>query len=146
MLKIRLQRAGRRNLPFYRIVVAEDRSPIKGRYLELLGHCNPLSRPKLLEVKKEKVEHWVSLGAHPSQTVARLLLKQGISVVEKFIEKRVMKPTRAERAAQEKIEKKESEAPKEESAPKESSSEGSSNEKVEKAETVPEVSTEKKAE
>ncbi len=89
MLKIRLQRKGRKNLPFYRVVVAESSKPVKGRFLEIVGHYNPVSKETVL--KAERVEFYIQNGAQPSQTVARLAVKNGMSALEKFIEKRVTK-------------------------------------------------------
>lgn len=90
MLKIRLQRKGRKNLPFYRIVVAESTKPVKGRFIEIVGHYDPVSKDVVL--KTERIEHYVGNGAQPSQTVARLATKNGMTSLEKFIEKRVSTP------------------------------------------------------
>lgn len=126
MLVIRMQRAGRKNHPFYRIVVAEKARPVKGRFLEKVGHYNPLSQPKEIVLNKERIEHWISMGATPSETTARMFAKNGISAAEKFIPTRIMKPSKAEikakAEAEEKAkaeaeaasEKKEKEAPAEE--------------------------------
>jgi len=96
VLRIRFQRIGRKNQPFYRLVLAEHARPVKTKFIELLGHYNPLVKPKILEVKADRVSYWVGVGAQPSQTVARLLAKNGIQGMEKFIEKRMMKPSNAE--------------------------------------------------
>lgn len=100
MLKIRLQRKGRRNRPFYRIVVAEKARAVQGRFLEIVGHYDPIKKDVVL--KADRIEYFVSHGAQPSQTVARLAVKQGITSLEKFIAKRVTKPTKeeAEKASQ----------------------------------------------
>ena len=86
MLKIRLQRTGRENVPTYRIVVAEKRDPVKGRFLEILGHYLPARKPAILEKNDERVQHWVAKGAIPSNTVARLFKKSGLKGMEKYIE------------------------------------------------------------
>ena len=99
MLRIRLRRGGKRNQPSYRVVVADKPAPRDGRFIENLGHYNPLTDPVTLEVKKDRVEHWMSLGAQPTETVHRLLYKHGI--IETEPPKRVTKPTRAEREAAE---------------------------------------------
>ena len=78
MLRIRLRRGGKRNQPSYRVVVADKPAPRDGRFIENLGHYNPLTDPVTLEVKKDRVEHWMSLGAQPTETVHRLLYKHGI--------------------------------------------------------------------
>ncbi|OIO52988.1 30S ribosomal protein S16 [Candidatus Peregrinibacteria bacterium CG1_02_54_53] len=87
MLIIRLQRTGRENLPTYRIVVAEKARPVKGKFLEILGHYLPARDPAVLEVTKERVEYWMQRGAAVSDTAARLLSKQGIENMEKYIQK-----------------------------------------------------------
>jgi small subunit ribosomal protein S16 len=71
LLKIRLRRMGLRNRPAYRVVVIDSRKARDGKYLESVGHYDP--RTKLLELKTERVEHWVSKGAQTSDTVGRLL-------------------------------------------------------------------------
>ena len=85
MLVIRLQRTGRKNLPSYRIVVAEKARPVKGKFLEILGHYLPAQNPPVFEVDQEQVAAWVKKGAIPSDTVARLLKRQGMKDMEKFI-------------------------------------------------------------
>lgn len=94
MLKIRLQRKGRRNRPFYRIVVAEKSNPVQGRFLEILGHYDPLNKETVF--KKDRIEYYLGNGAQPSQTVARLGTKNGINALEKFIKTRVTKPKKEE--------------------------------------------------
>ena len=69
MLRIRLRRGGKRNQPSYRVVVADKPAPRDGRFIENLGHYNPLTDPVTLEVKKDRIEHWMSLGAQPTETV-----------------------------------------------------------------------------
>ena len=85
MLKIRLQRTGRENVPTYRIVVAEKTSPAKGKFLEVLGHYLPAQNPVVFEHHDERILHWVKNGAIPSETVARLLFKAGIKEMQKYI-------------------------------------------------------------
>ena len=71
MLKIRLRRMGLRNRPAYRVVVIDSRKARDGEYLESVGHYDP--RTKLLDLKPERIGHWVSKGAQTSDTVGRLL-------------------------------------------------------------------------
>jgi len=71
LLKIRLRRVGLRNRPAYRVVVIDSRKARDGEYLESVGHYDP--RTKLLDLKTERIEHWVSRGAQTSDTVGRLL-------------------------------------------------------------------------
>jgi len=85
MLMIRLQRTGRENLPSYRLVVAQKSNPVKGGYLEIVGHYLPARNPVIFEHNDERILHWISKGAMPSETVARLLKKAGLKDMEKFI-------------------------------------------------------------
>ena len=80
MLVIRLSRKGRRNHPMYRIQVAENSMPTDGKFVEIVGSYNPTATDQPLEVKKERVEHWIKQGAQPSNTVARLLNKVGFNL------------------------------------------------------------------
>jgi len=77
MLVIRFLRRGKKNQPFFRIVVTDKRNPPKGgRFLEILGFYNPLTKEK--KVKAERVKHWLSIGAQPSDTVYNLLISEGV--------------------------------------------------------------------
>ena len=102
MLKIRLRRTGQKHQPSYRIVVADKDSPRDGRFVEILGHYNPRTEPVTFEVKADRVQHWVSQGAQPTETVHRLLHARGI--IESEPPKRVTKPSKAEREAAAKAE------------------------------------------
>jgi len=73
MLTIRMRRAGSKNRPFYRIVVAEARSGRDGRFVEVLGHYDPRTKPESVQIDRERLAHWVSAGANPSSTVRTLL-------------------------------------------------------------------------
>ena len=92
MLKIRLQRAGRKRMPVYRIVVAEHSMPIQGRFKEKLGSFVSGKKTETLNINVERVKYWISVGAQPSQTMARLLVDQGIKEAQKFIAARTQKP------------------------------------------------------
>ena len=81
-----MQRIGREGRPAYRIVVAEHSAPIKGKYIQLLGHYDPLANPKVFDLKPEVVEAWVKKGAKPSSTIARLLKGKGAKGMEGFID------------------------------------------------------------
>lgn len=87
MLVLRLQRTGRRNNPAFRLVVTEKSAPVKGKVKEYLGHYLPTRNPHVFEFKEERITHWISKGAQPSDTVARLLHKAGMKGTEKFIKK-----------------------------------------------------------
>lgn len=78
MLRIRLQRVGRKKQPTYRFVVSERARDTQGRALEILGSYNPTQSPKLFNIKKERVLHWINMGAQPSETVNNLLVTEGI--------------------------------------------------------------------
>src|SRR4029077_20831062 len=75
---IRLMRAGAKKRPFYRMVAADSRRQRDGRFLEILGHYNPLSQPYELVVHKDRVVSWISKGAQPSEQAASLLRSLGI--------------------------------------------------------------------
>lgn len=77
MLKIRLRRMGAKKAPFYRIVVADSRSPRDGAFVEEIGYYNPLTEPAELKVNNEKAADWVKKGAQPTDTVRALLKKSG---------------------------------------------------------------------
>jgi small subunit ribosomal protein S16 len=78
MVKIRLRRMGAKKQPTYRFVVADARSPRDGRFIEILGHYNPRSEPKTIEVDAEKAKAWLAKGAQPSETVRRLFAEKGL--------------------------------------------------------------------
>ena len=78
MVKIRLRRVGAKSKPSYRLVVADARSPRDGAFIDIIGHFNPLTDPETLVISEEKARHWLSQGAQPTDTAARLLTKAGI--------------------------------------------------------------------
>ena len=78
MVKIRLYRMGRRNRPFYRVVVADSRSPRNGKSIDIIGHYNPLTDPATISIDEEKALKWLRYGAQPTDTVRSLLGKLGI--------------------------------------------------------------------
>ena len=77
MLKIRLRRMGAKKAPFYRIVVADSRSPRDGAFVVEIGYYNPTSDPAELKVDNEKAAQWIKNGAQPTDTVRGLLKKSG---------------------------------------------------------------------
>ncbi|MBS4539772.1 30S ribosomal protein S16 [Clostridium sp. D2Q-11] len=83
-VKIRLKRMGAKKKPFYRIVVADSRSPRDGRFIEELGYYNPVSEPKEIKIDAEKAVKWLNNGAKPTDTVNTLFKNNG--VIEKFEE------------------------------------------------------------
>ena len=78
MVKIRLRRMGAKKAPFYRIVVADARSPRDGRCIEEIGTYNPLTEPAVINVDVEKAQTWIKNGAPPTDTVRGLLKKAGV--------------------------------------------------------------------
>lgn len=82
MVKIRLKRMGANKKPFYRIVVADSRSPRDGRFIEEIGYYNPVSDPKVVKINEEKALKWLGIGAQPTETVRNLFKNNG--VMEKF--------------------------------------------------------------
>ncbi|MCL2201835.1 MAG: 30S ribosomal protein S16 [Oscillospiraceae bacterium] len=75
MVKIRLRRMGAKKNPFYRIVVADSKSPRDGRFIEEIGTYNPLATPSIINVDVERAQYWVKNGAQPTDTVRALLKK-----------------------------------------------------------------------
>lgn len=76
---IRLMRAGAKKRPFYRVVAADSRRQRDGRFLEILGHYNPIAQPYELVVHRDKVETWLKAGAQPSEQCASLLRSLGMT-------------------------------------------------------------------
>lgn len=74
---IRLRRTGRTKKPAYRVVVADSRAARDGRFIEVIGHYNPLTTPATLEIKLDKAEEWIKKGAQPTNTVRVLLRRAG---------------------------------------------------------------------
>lgn len=95
MLKIRLARGGRKKSPYYRILVTEVTSPRDSNFIEKLGTYNPLL-PKdsvnRITIKKDRIEYWLSVGAQPSDKVAKLLIALGVKNAEKYAPKYQAKP------------------------------------------------------
>ena len=88
-VKIRLKRMGSKRKPFYRIVVADSRSPRDGRFIEAVGYYNPLTNPVDLKLNEEDILNWLQKGAQPSHTVRNLLDSKGI--MQKYHEARFAK-------------------------------------------------------
>ncbi|MBU6140643.1 MAG: 30S ribosomal protein S16 [Proteobacteria bacterium] len=87
MIKIRLSRGGRKAVPFYRILATNSTSPRDSKFLEKLGTYNPLlgdSDEKRVTIDKERIEHWLSVGAQPTQKVAKFLIALGVKGAEKY--------------------------------------------------------------
>ena len=77
-VKMRLTRMGAKKAPFYRVIVADSRSPRDGRSIEEIGYYNPLTEPAEIKIDADKAKKWLGNGAQPTETVKSLLKKSGI--------------------------------------------------------------------
>lgn len=77
MVKIRLRRMGKKKQPTYRIVVADDRSPRDGRFIENIGTYNPRTAPASVVIKEDRLTDWLSKGAQPTDSIRRVLVASG---------------------------------------------------------------------
>ena len=77
-VKIRLRRMGQKKAPFYRIIVADSRSPRDGKFIEEIGYSNPNVEPSDVKVNEELAQKWLSTGAQPTEIVSRLFKNAGI--------------------------------------------------------------------
>ena len=73
MVSIRLRRTGTTRRPSYRVVVTDSRSPRDGRFIEIIGHYNPLTQPPTVKIDRARAQAWIAKGAQPSNTVRRLM-------------------------------------------------------------------------
>jgi small subunit ribosomal protein S16 len=78
VVRIRLLRTGKRKQPSYRVVVSDQRAPRDGRFVEILGHYNPLTNPSLIEIDEDRALYWLGQGAQPSESATALLKRRGI--------------------------------------------------------------------
>ena len=78
MVKIRLKRMGMKKKPFYRVVVADERSPRDGRFIEEIGYYDPMKKPSDIKINKEKALDWMQKGAQPTDSVRILLKRSGV--------------------------------------------------------------------
>jgi len=76
MVKIRLQRFGKKKAPYYHIVVADSRSPRDGRIIEQIGTYDPMTEPSTLKLDRKKADEWIKNGARPTDTVKHLIEKE----------------------------------------------------------------------
>ena len=77
-VKIRLKRLGAKKSPFYRVIVADERAPRDGRFIDEIGYYNPLTEPAEIKIDADKAKKWIANGAQPTETVKSLLKKSGI--------------------------------------------------------------------
>jgi len=85
LLKIRLTRTGKKSQASYRVVLQEHSSPVKGKFIEVLGSYQPTTPSKSFTVDMDRVKHWISVGAQPSDSVAVQLKKLGVENMDQFI-------------------------------------------------------------
>jgi len=145
-LRIRLSRAGAKKRPFYRIVVADSRSPRDGRYIERLGTYNPMvakDNESRVILKQERISYWLSQGAKPSDRVARFLGEANMITLPERSEQtkqHLPRPKTLERIKEKEEAAPEEEAPKEEAAPEEEApkEEAAPEEEAPKEEAAPE--------
>ena len=78
MVRIRLLRTGKRKQPSYRVVVSDQRAARDGRFVEILGHYNPLTNPSVIEIDEDRALYWLGVGAQPSESATALLKRLGI--------------------------------------------------------------------
>lgn len=119
MVKLRLKRLGKKHQPFYRIVAMKAKTKRDGETIEDLGHYNPMSKDT--KVNTERIQYWLSVGAQPTDSVVRILVRQGVVDEKKYAKKTYKKEAgqkskdRSEKKAEKLAEsKKEKEQPKEE--------------------------------
>lgn len=77
-VRIRLRRMGSRKNPFYRVVVADSRRAVTGKFIEEIGYYNPLTEPKTIKIDNERALEWISHGAQPTETVEKLFKESGV--------------------------------------------------------------------
>ena len=133
MVKIRLTRIGKKKMPFYKIVVSDSRNPVDGRFIEQIGTYDPNTNPSTVKIDQALAQKWLTQGAQPTETVAKLMRQAGIGKKGESIEVKVKaakpKKTKAQKAKAEKAaeaaaapaaaEEAPAEAPAEEAAPAE---------------------------
>ena len=100
---MRLRRMGGNQRPFYRLVVTDSRNPREGRFLERLGDYNPMRETDNLNLKPERIEHWLKVGAIPSERVSQLLRTKGIGLVKPTAPKAEAKPKAAKEVKETKV-------------------------------------------
>ncbi len=80
--RIRLQRFGKKNAPFYHVVIADGRAPRDGRFIEKIGYYNPMTNPASINIDFDRALYWVEVGADPSDTVRSLLKREGVYMMK----------------------------------------------------------------
>ncbi|MFZ2864297.1 MAG: 30S ribosomal protein S16 [Ignavibacteriaceae bacterium] len=94
-VKLRLRRMGKKKQPIYKIVAADARSPRDGKFLEAVGIYNPLTNPHTVNIKEDRVNYWLNVGAQPTDTVKSLLSQKGI-ILKRDIARRKLSEEKAQ--------------------------------------------------
>lgn len=95
-VKLRLTRVGKKKTPMYRVVVADERAPRDGRFIEIIGQYQPLDDPSVLNIKDDRALYWLKQGAQPSETVQKLLAITGVwDEFQKSMPKATLEKTKA---------------------------------------------------
>ena len=95
-VKIRLRRVGAKKQPSYRLVATEEGAPRNGRFIEIVGHYNPLTDPATISVKEDRVLHWLDNGAQPTDAAVKILSRTALAErVSKFKSKRASQSAEA---------------------------------------------------
>ena len=115
-VKIRMKRLGAKKRPFYRIVVADERAPRDGRFIEEIGYYNPISEPKVFKIDSERVNYWIGVGAKPTKTVERLLKTDFEDLAKQVAEKKRLEEEKKAKEAEERRLQREKEAKEKEEA------------------------------
>ena len=142
-LKLRMARGGRRNMPFYRIVVADSRAPRDGKFIEKLGTYNPLvsnDNPNRVVLNVERIKYWLSQGAQPSDRIALLLGKAGVIDMPKYSV--TPKKSAPKAKAQERVREKEEKAQKAKEAAEAAAAEAEAAKNAPAPEAAPEAAAE----
>ena len=101
--KIRLQRFGRKGMPIYRIVIADSRAPRDGKFIERIGSYNPNTNPATIDLKFDRALYWLNTGAQPSDTVRRILSREGV-LLERHLDGGVVKGAFSQEVADQRFE------------------------------------------
>lgn len=144
-VRIRLKRAGSTHRPFYKIIVADSRSPRDGRAIEELGHYDPLKKPEVVKIDEERYKHWLSVGAsasEPVETLVKRMQRRAAGIEIPGDEPALKEPIEADEADAPQVEKKQKADAKPKVAAKEAAGEAEApSEKAEEA--APEGETDK---
>lgn len=88
MLNIRLSRVGKNRQPSFRVIVQQHTAAVKGKFIEALGYYRPAVNPKEFKINVDRIKHWLSVGAQPSDSMAVLLKKEGLTGLDRYISPR----------------------------------------------------------